>query len=161
MADKKTKYEHIRSFFCDDNDINFPIWMINIYNMLLNLTFLTLWLLFFGYLFTKIDNAYIGVFRSAASYGRNIYIYMAVHYTILFLYLWLAYKFYRQYFFAPRNLWYKTFILAGSPILFWIACYLSTIDTSVVDANPEWEITSSFWFDYYLDNYFIPRVTGK
>ncbi len=78
--------------------------MFGIYNMLLNLTFIVLWLLFFGYLFKQIDGAYVGVFRSAASYGRNIYIYMLVHYLILIIYTWAAYRFYRQYFLMPRNL---------------------------------------------------------
>lgn len=93
MTDKKTKYEQIAAFFTEDDDIHFPVWLVNAYNLLLNSAFLIIWLLFFGYLFKQVDGAYIGVFRSAASYGRNIYIYMAVHYALLFIYLWIAWRF--------------------------------------------------------------------
>ena len=152
MTDKKTKYEQIAAFFTEDDDIHFPVWLVNAYNLLLNSAFLIIWLLFFGYLFKQVDGAYIGVFRSAASYGRNIYIHMAVHYALLFIYLWIAWRFYRHYFLCPRNLWHKTFILIASVFLFIPAFMLAYIDVYFVEQHPEWEITSSFWFDYYLEH---------
>ena len=158
MTANKTKYEQFIAFFTLFNDIHFPAWMFGIYNMLLNLTFIALWLLFFGYLFKQIDGAYVGVFRSAASYGRNIYIYMLVHYLILIIYTWAAYRFYRQYFLMPRNLGKKTLILLLSAVMCLIAWHLAYFDAEVVDQKPEWEVTSSFWYDYYISRrYGLPR----
>ncbi len=152
MTDKKTKYERIATFFTEDNELIFPPWLENLYNALLNLTFTVIWLLFFGYLFKQIDNASVGVFRNADTYGRNIYIYMAVHYTLLFFYLWVGRHFYRCYFFCPRNLWNKTVVLLVSFALFVPAFELTYVDTYFVEKYPQWEITSSAWFTYYLEH---------
>lgn len=77
---------------------------------------------------------------------------MAVHYALLFIYLWIAWRFYRHYFLCPRNLWHKTFILIASVFLFIPAFMLAYIDVYFVEQHPEWEVTSSFWFDYYIEH---------
>ena len=170
MTDKKTKYEQIAAFFTEDDDIHFPVWLVNAYNLLLNSAFLIIWLLFFGYLFKQVDGAYIGVFRSAASYGRNNYIYMAVHYALLFIYLWIAWRFYRHYFLCPRNLWHKTFILIASVFLFIPAFTLAYIDVyfvrlrrwfSAVWAKLEAIIRAFATFVTYLHSLLLPKFSRK